>query len=57
MDILEKEWNPCLTVQHILLSISQLMRDPNPYEPFNQDIADLYISDKDEYEHLAKQWT
>lgn len=38
LDILSTKWSPALTVSKVLLSISSLMRDPNPNDPLNKQI-------------------
>jgi ubiquitin-conjugating enzyme E2 D/E len=57
LDILKKNWSPVLTISNVLLSICSLMGDPNPNDPLMFDIANLYKSDRTEFNRVAKEWT
>ncbi len=57
LDILKDQWSPALTISKVLLSISSLLTDANPDDPFVPDIAQLYKSDRKAYEKNAKEWT
>ena len=57
LDILKNNWSPALTISKILLSICSLLSDPNPDDPLENDIANIYKTDIETFKLLAKEWT
>ena len=57
LDILNKSWSPALTISKVLLSISSLLTDPNPDDPLNTEIANLYKEDIEQYKKKVRNYT
>lgn len=57
LDILNKNWSPVLNVTKLLLSISSLLTDPNPDDPLNPIIANVYKTDNPRFVKLARNYT
>ncbi|KAH6935204.1 hypothetical protein HPB50_004577 [Hyalomma asiaticum] len=57
LDILKSQWCPSLTIATVLMSIMVLMCDPNPDDPLVPEVANVYKTDKEAYNAIAKEWT
>lgn len=57
LDILKDNWSPALTISKVLLSICSLMTDPNPNDPLVGSIATQYLTNREEHDRIAKEWT
>jgi ubiquitin-conjugating enzyme E2 D/E len=52
-----KGWKSSTTIHKILLAIVSLMTAPDLDNPFDTDIANQLLVDKNKYEETAKLWT
>lgn len=57
LDILKDNWSPVLTISKIILSLSSLLSDPNPDDPLETEIAQLYRDDYDKWFETAQSHT
>ena len=57
LDILKDQWSPALSITTVLLSICSLLSDPNPDDPLAPDIANLYKTNKEEFNRVAREYT
>ncbi|KAJ1978352.1 Ubiquitin-conjugating enzyme E2 2 [Dimargaris verticillata] len=57
LDILKDNWSPALTISKVLLSICSLLTDANPHDPLVASIANQYLTDRDEHDKVARDWT
>jgi ubiquitin-protein ligase len=55
LNVLKTEWTPSQTIYSILISLILLMSQPNPDDPFNSDLAELYRTNKHDYEKKIKR--
>ena len=56
VDILKEKWTPVMNIQKLLLSIVSLLNDPNPSSPLNGEAAELYNSNREEYNKKVIEW-
>lgn len=57
LDTLTSNWSPALTIIKVLLSISSLLTDPNPDDPLDKNIAELYLNDYQKFKQNARNHT
>ncbi|XP_072034692.1 ubiquitin-conjugating enzyme E2 E1-like [Amphiura filiformis] len=57
LDILKDNWSPALTISKVLLSICSLLSDCNPQDPLVGSIATQYITNRQDHDRIAAQWT
>lgn len=57
LDILKDNWSPALTISKVLLSICSLLSDCNPQDPLVGSIATQYITNRQDHDRIATQWT
>ena len=49
LDILKKEWLSISNMRTVLISIINLLAEPNVEDPLNHELANLYMLDKNKY--------
>nr|DAC74103.1 TPA_exp: ubiquitin-conjugating enzyme E2 N [Thraustochytrium sp. LLF1b] len=57
LDILKDKWSPALQVRTVLLSISALLSAPEPDDPLDHEIAEMWKNDKEGAEQMAAEYT
>jgi len=57
LDILKDKWSPALQIRTVLLSIQALLSAPNPDDPLNNQVAELWKSNEAQALQNAKEWT
>ena len=40
-----------------MLSLSSMIRDPDPDAPMSPDIATMYKKNREEHDKIAREWT
>ncbi len=57
LDILKDKWSPALLIRSVLLSIQALLSAPNPDDPLDNEIAEVWKGNVDKAKKLAAEWT
>ena len=57
LDILKTQWSPALSITKVLLSICSLLSDPNPDDPLMPEIANLYKTNREQFNKNAQEYT
>merc|ERR1719161_3441227 len=57
LDVLNKEWSPALTIRTALLSIQALLSAPEPDDPQDAEVAEMYKHNRELFTQTAKYWT
>ncbi|XP_066931187.1 ubiquitin-conjugating enzyme E2 E1-like [Clytia hemisphaerica] len=57
LDILKDNWSPAFTVSKVLLSVTALLTDCNPADPLVGNIAQQFLSNREEHDTIAREWT
>ncbi|XP_052123393.1 ubiquitin-conjugating enzyme E2 D2B-like [Frankliniella occidentalis] len=50
-------WSSGMGVNSILLSMHQLLGEPNPDDPLVRSISQMYKKKRDEHDRIARRWT
>ncbi|KAL3677737.1 hypothetical protein R1sor_020693 [Riccia sorocarpa] len=54
LSILNDEWRPAISVKQILLGIQELLDQPNPASPAQQEAYELFVQKPEEYKRRVK---
>lgn len=57
LDILKDKWSPALQIRTVLLSIQALMSAPNPDDPLDNTVADVWKNDESKALETAREFT
>lgn len=57
LDILKDQWSPALTIKTALLSLQALLCAPEPDDPQDAQVAQMYQRDPEQFKQTAKFWT
>lgn len=57
LDILKDQWSPALTIKTALLSLQALLCSPEPDDPQDAQVAQMYLKSIEEFNKTAKFWT
>jgi ubiquitin-conjugating enzyme E2 D/E len=56
-DILADGWSPQLKISEVLLTLRQVLAEPNPDNPLEPEIAQQFKNDRSAFNKTAKEWT
>lgn len=57
LDILSYQWSPAQNIDKVLLSIVSLLDTPNPDDPIRAEVAQKYVTERNDYESSARWYT
>ena len=57
LELLKDKWSPAVTIGKVLAYVRQLMLEPNPDDPLEADISELYKKDKAKHDENARKAT
>mmetsp|Transcript_35261 Transcript_35261/g.99407 ORF Transcript_35261/g.99407 Transcript_35261/m.99407 type:complete len:153 (-) Transcript_35261:37-495(-) len=55
--VLRERWSPQLTIHDVLVTLRNLLSDPNLDSPLNSKAGQEYRSSKAKFEKTAREWT
>ncbi|EPY53947.1 ubiquitin conjugating enzyme Ubc1 [Schizosaccharomyces cryophilus OY26] len=56
LDILKDQWSPVYTVKSALISLQSLLCTPEPSNPQDAQVAQVYLQNYEQFIHTAKEW-
>ena len=57
LDILKDKWSPALQIRTVLLSIQALLSAPNPDDPLDNNVAEVWKNNEAEALKRAREFT
>eukprot|EP00483_Globobulimina_turgida_P002807 UN02812 len=57
LDILKQNWTPALNLPKVCLSIQSLLQEPNPDDPLDNKVADVFKKNPKLANKYAQEWT
>ena len=57
LDILKDQWSPALTMKTVMLSLQALMCTPEPNDPQDAEVANMYLGNQAQFLLTARFWT
>ena len=57
LDVLKDQWSPALTLKTALLSYQALLAAPEPDDPQDAQVAQMYTERRGEFDETARTWT
>jgi ubiquitin-conjugating enzyme E2 D/E len=57
LDTIKNNWSAALTISKVLLTIMQLLTDPNPSDPLVKPIAQEMLNAPEQFFKTAQEWT
>ena len=57
LDILKDKWSPALLIRSVLLSMQALLSAPNPDDPLDNEVAEVWKTNLDKAQKTAAEWT
>ncbi len=55
--LLQDKWSPALQIRTVLLSIQGLLSAPNPDDPLDNSVAEVWKTNEAQAMATARQWT
>ena len=57
LDILKGNWSPALNLPKVCLSIQSLLQEPNPDDPLDNKVAEVFKTNLKKAHKNAREWT
>ncbi|KAH9967141.1 ubiquitin-conjugating enzyme/RWD-like protein [Russula dissimulans] len=57
LSILKGQWSPALTLRTTLISLQSFLCSPEPTDPEDAEVANLYMTARKAFEDTARNWT